>query len=377
MKIANYCVSDDACFKYRVLFPQQALAEKGLCQFRTYFSAQRDDSFAPDLVIFQKIFALPYLDLMREYQSRGIKTIFEVDDNYADLDRSNMCHLICSADRVTARKHQIAYRDNSIIQKAMPAYKSVLDYDVDTATNRAIDNFGNLLKFLHQADLVTVSAIALRKTYHGYGIRNIAVLPNLEKESEWRHVVRAPLLGRTVVGWAGSFSHFYTDLHPIAKPVIRAMNENPSVHLHLIGVPEAQELFAGAPKDRIFTQGWSAWEDYKTMIAEFDVNLAPSFGSVKFAKGKSAIRTQQAAMLGIPSIGSELTYGDFLRQSGGGCIAKNPNDWFEYLHNMCADSTHRREMGKKGKEYVWEHLTLGRNVQLWTSAYEGLIGGAK
>ncbi len=375
LKIESYSPKNDATAWYRIQFPLQALAEKGLAGFKMHFAEDTSISLdnKPDIAIFQRT-GLFHLELMRKLKADGVKIIFDCDDDLPNLDPTNPANLIISPSRETAARHHIALLNSPRMDLVLKDFAPFLKMKTNDVAMMATMNFDALIMGMKIADLTTVSTESLRKTYRGWGIKNIVVLPNMEKESEWRGVVRAPLLSRVVIGWAGGISHAFTDIEPIVKPVTRVLKENPQVHLHLIGVAELKGKFFTDKdiQDRIFCEAWSDWETYKTIIAEFDIALAPSYAKKRFAMGKSDIRCLQSWMNGIPVLASGLTYGESVRRSRGGVICNTEREWLYNLNLLVGNPDLRRAYGKCGKDYM-ESRVYETNTNLWVDTYRALL----
>lgn len=370
MKIAVYSETSDACWLYRCQFPLQAMAEQGLCEFQKYTSPTLDKAFKPDIAILQKHIDPKYIELTKELQADGIKVVYECDDSYTALDPTNMANLVCCNDRETTRRHVGAYKKTGMA-RWFPQYKHLLEHDTEWAVNDAVSNFGRHLRLMKVADLVQVSTRQLQKEYRGWGIKSV-VLPNYEKASEWVGVVKAPLIGQVIIGWAGSFSHYYTDIKPLVKPVTRILEENRNVRFKIVGIPEAMGLFSNVAKEQIEASPWESWDRYKEMVAEMDIVLAPSYASKKFAQGKSAIRVMQGWMKGNPCVASTLTYGKTVFESGGGLVADTEGEWYRHIDSLCKDSSLRRKLGSLGLSYM-QTQTYEANVSKWHEAYSRLL----
>lgn len=364
MKIVTYSPKDDATNWYRAKFPLQALAEKGLAQFEMHFGEDLNTSLDCDTVIFQRT-GLTHIPLMEKYKTMGKRVIYDIDDDIPNLDPTNPANLVVSPNRATAASHHVALLNTKDMTLVMEGLKPLLGMKTEDVAEMAVRNFDAIIHSMKIADCVTVSTVSLRKTYSGWGVKNIVVLKNQEKEGEWRGVVRSPLLGRVVLGWAGGISHAFTDIKPISKAVIQVMRENPNVHLHIIGVPELKGKFFDDKgiTERVFTEPWTTWESYKELVAEFDIALAPSFSQKKFAMGKSDIRCLQAWIKGIPTVASELTYGESTRDSGGGFVTEF--DWYTAMTKLVKDGDLRRSFGKSGETYVLEQRTYEKNTEAW------------
>ncbi len=361
------------------------MREKNLCEFKQYFGENFDKRPECDLAVFQRT-SLSHLPLMKELKARGIPVVFDLDDDLPNLPRSNPANMIISPHREVAMEHYRAFLKNrgmAMVLKDLATYLALPDMETGDEKTRiqkatfkvgemAIRNFNAVLESAKLADMLTVSTESLRKTYSGWGCKNVRVLSNQEKASEWRGVMKVPLLNRVVVGWAGGISHFFGDLQPLREPMGKILKLFPQVQFHLCGVPEIYKLFDNCPKDRVEIKQWTDWEEHKENVSEFDIQLAPLYGTPKFQRGKSDIRVLQGFMVGVPSVVTDMTYGQTIRDSNGGLIAETESEWVEQLSKLIADSDVRRQLGKNGKRYM-ETRTYEGHATEWFNAYQSLL----
>ena len=372
LKLVSYSPTDDPTMWYRVRWPWQSLAEKGLAVFENHFGEDTSISLdGPAVVLFQRT-GLTHLPLMKKFKENGVRVVYDIDDDLPHLPESNPANLIVSPSREVAARHHLALLNSPRMDLVLKDFAPFLKLKTVNVAEMAVRNFNAIIQSMKIADLVTVSTPSLKRTYSGWNVGKIAVLPNEEKQGEWTGIVRAPLLSRIVIGWSGGVTHYFEDLPPIQDAVARIMKENPTVHLHSLGIAEAGELFKSCPKERTFTEAWASWEEHKNRVAEMDIVLAPSFSNPKFGRGKSDIRILQGFMMGIPCVGSELTYGQTIRESGGGFVANTSKEWYESISKLVKDSDLRRELGANGKQYM-ESRVYETNTSMWMDTYQALL----
>jgi len=139
----------------------------------------------------------------------------------------------------------------------------------------------------------------------------------------------------------------------------------------LIGFSEATRLFEQV-QEQVITFEWMPLENYRHVVAAFDIALAPS-ASIRFNEGKSDIRVLEAALCGIPVVASETTYGDTVRAAGCGFVAKTVQKWQKGLARLVGNASLRSTLGKNGNEYVLRERTYDANAWRWAEAYSNLL----
>lgn len=385
MKILGLPSDNRACGHYRVIWPLQALQNAGLLD--TYVPPIKDgDRFVSlslegrkdpaelslvnnyDLIVLQRQLQRDILKLIKGAQSNGVKVVFDIDDSAISIPPSNPNYMVWGKDKRKVRSLATAYLKSGSVPKA------IRGMTVDEVVEKATITRQGILDNIKAADMVTVTTQSLKEEYTRFN-DNIVVLPNQMIMEFWKDLEYIKHPGRIWVGWAGGWTH-YKDLKIIRSAVREMIRRHDNVDLVLIGFDQAKDIvFEDIASDRVVTFPWSKdLKGYRKYVNSLDVVLAPSYDS-RFNAGKSSIRCLEAWCCGIPVVGSPTTYGETIKECGGGLVAKRPKDWVKGLSRLITNESLRGNMGKAGYNYTSKERTYEATVSLWLRAYESLLGG--
>jgi glycosyltransferase involved in cell wall biosynthesis len=99
---------------------------------------------------------------------------------------------------------------------------------------------------------------------------------------------------------------------------------------------------------------WSIDSQYSD-IMECDIGLAP-LPDDRFTRGKCGFKTLQYFSAGLPVVASPVCVnGELILKSGAGFVAQTNEQWKEQIIKLVQNETLRKEMGRKGKEYVKQY----------------------
>ena len=383
MKILGLPSDEHACGKYRVEWPFAALNDAGLAE--TYVPPiKHGDRFVklslegvknpaePDLVNNYDMIVLqrqPQKDVLRLItgaKSLGIRTVFDIDDSAISIQPSNPNFMVWGRDKRKIRSMITAYMKSGSVPKALRGKT------VDEVVAQASVLRNGLLNNLRAADMVTVTTPSLKEDYSRYN-NNIVILPNQMRIDLWKDLEYVPHEGRVWVGWAGGWTH-YEDLKIIKGAMREVIRRHENVDLVLIGFDQAKELvFDDIPPERVVTFPWSKdLAGYRKYVNSLDVSLAPSYSN-RFNEGKSDIRCLEAWCCKVPVVGSRTTYGNTIKESGGGLVAKQPKDWIKGLSRLISNKGRRESMGMAGYNYTSKKRTYRATTELWMDAYNSLF----
>lgn len=113
---------------------------------------------------------------------------------------------------------------------------------------------------------------------------------------------------------------------------------------------------------------WSALSENKE-LASSDIGIMPLENNL-WEKGKCGFKLIQYMASGLPVIGSDLPANEEIILHGEtGFIAKDENDWLNYLKYLLMNKDVAIQMGKKGRKRVEENYSY----QIWGDKYVSLI----
>jgi glycosyltransferase involved in cell wall biosynthesis len=329
-----------------------------------------------DIALFQRQPEPHIAELFRVAQEMGVKVVFDVDDDLYSVPPNSPSYLSWGRDwRKIGGLGQLSNKVAQAVDgRSICTDEKVVEYEAKCHaakqwTEQARANFDGIIRNLRLADLLTVSTRKLKQVYSKHR-NDIVVLQNQVEQQDWEQAIADPHEkpdGEVWIGWAGSRTH-WADLKEIARPIEEVLRRNPEARMVLVGFPEAQFLF----KRQVITFDWMPLDEYRSVVAAFDVALAPS-ASIQFNEAKSDIRVLEAAICGVPVVASDTTYGETIREANCGFVAKTPQRWIRHVNRLVSNASLRSTMGRAGREYVTKKRTYDANAWRWAETYSKLL----
>lgn len=262
--------------------------------------------------------------------------VYECDDLITDLDAENPAHA------------EFAPHDSKMVQ-------CLLSCDgVITST----ETLGKALKRRIQSPTPPFEAV---RNYLDYSQRN------------WVYAESKPhyLQGRTVIGWAGAESH-YEDDRPIRTALTEVLRERRDCCFAMCSHPNLQKAWRGAMPG-IRDEQWinlppREFQDYPSLLSSFDIGIAP-IRDTPFNRCKSDLKLMEYGTWSIPVIASDLPpYRGFIRETGGGLLCGNRDEWKQAILQYLDDPGLRREHGSRNYRYVTEQRSEDSCGREWEDA---------
>jgi glycosyltransferase involved in cell wall biosynthesis len=191
----------------------------------------------------------------------------------------------------------------------------------------------------------------------------VVVLPNMLPREHW-DVERTDNGDTVVVGWAGSVSRSW-DLRVVSTVMPYLLGRYPNLEFHVSG-PSNIEAFP--EHERIRLLGPVSIEQYPTLLAPFDIGLAP-LDDNEFNRAKSDLKFLEYARLGIPCVASKLEpYIHSIVPGVNGFLAKRERDWLKHLTALIEDAELRASIGAAAKDFAMTRI-IDDHIGLWEKAY--------
>lgn len=155
---------------------------------------------------------------------------------------------------------------------------------------------------------------------------------------------------------SGSRAHD-ADFSSIEQVLTKIMADYPHVQLLIGGyaaIPDVLQPFS----TRIKQFPFSGYAGYFGHLAQSDICVIPLLQD-RFNDCKSAIRYLEAAVLGIPTIATNI--GDFknlIINGENGFLASSDEEWDIALRQLIEDQVLHKNISQKSREYVMENQTL-------------------
>ncbi len=163
-----------------------------------------------------------------------------------------------------------------------------------------------------------------------------------------------------VLGYASGSRTHNRDFLEASPALLQLFAENPSVELHLIGYldlgPE-WDPFLG----RVKRLEYVPWRRLPSVLATFDVNLAPLEHGNPFCEAKSELKWVEAAAVSVPTIASPTApYRSAIRHGSDGYLASSTGEWLAALRALAGDAAHRAAVGAAAKASLLERYHPSR-----------------
>lgn len=219
-------------------------------------------------------------------------------------------------------------------------------------------------------DGLIVSTPYLKKQYQEYN-SNIHVVPNSIDFNIWDKLKPGkPKNKRIRIGWCGAATH-NGDLEFI-KPVIFKLLEKYK-NIEFFFAAGAPPFLVKKHKRILCHNGWYNPYDYPQSLKSkhFDIGLAPLLDN-NFNRGKSNLRWLEYSALKVPTVASSVEpFRRSIEHGVTGLLAKEPDDWFEYLSQLIEQEQYRKTVGINAYNHIKKHF----NLKYITKDYVDLLQG--
>jgi hypothetical protein len=282
-----------------------------------------------DLFIMQTPSEPEHIEMLDMLGKSGIATIFDVDDAYWALPEEHPAKAQWS-----------------------------------TASAKVMDRAASVV------DLVTVSNNFLEHRYLSKGGRT-EVLPNriMDAVTDLETTVTGAELGWT--GFVGNRD--WTDFKDIGQGVSLALFDA-GKHLRVVGdghgLREALDL---QPSTQVFATGGVDPELYYGTVAQaFNVGMVP-IGNSTFNRGKSSLKAQEFAALGMPVVASNVqVHRDRVGEKYNIFLAETPQQWYNGVTMFLKDPDLTAEIGAHNRRVAKAH-SLSNHATDWAQAWSRAV----
>lgn len=178
---------------------------------------------------------------------------------------------------------------------------------------------------------------------------------------------------RIVLGYASGSRTHNRDFLEASPALVRLFSEEPAVELHVIGYldlgPEWEPFLP-----RVKRLEYVPWRRLPSVLATFDVNLAPLEHGNPFCEAKSELKWVEAAAVSVPTIASPTApYRGAIRHGVDGFLAGTEEEWLAALRELARDPARRAAVG------VAAHVSLLERYQpaRMGRALAGILSGLR
>jgi glycosyltransferase involved in cell wall biosynthesis len=344
-RVLFLCGCDLAPLRYRVHHAAESLAALGV-RSRVLFHADpraaAEVEQADLLILFRAPFSQSVARAVAAARRRGLRVVFAVDDLVFHPDLGGDAPAL-------APEHPEMAHGFSEINRSYARTAGVCDAFIGSTPELA-DAAGSLgLAAFTIANVVGEAQLACAAQ---------TVVPPRER----------PALGF----FTGTDTHD-ADLQRIAKALAVALDAIPELTLELggpVALPPELAGFAG----RVVRHELVGWSDLPALLAGVDLNLAPLVTENGFNRAKSAVKFLEAALVGIPTVGSPFPA--LVEASAQGRLARVAQDgaaWEEALVGMIRDEGRRHALGAAARAMVRRSCHTRAIAPLWGDVLEEIL----
>lgn len=277
--------------------------------------------------------------------------VYDLDDNYLDLDASN-----------------------PVYQNFYKSYKTKAGKDMGMKPSR---NSATLTAALSLADALTVSTEPLKERMaahfkHVFNVEKpIYVIPNMNDLADWNYEPAPKHGDKVVIGYQGSTSH-KEDLLLVLPAIRNLMKKHKNLYLEVLGVIDVKDIDT-------FFKGWEmklldrvAMIPATKMFLEYpkwlsaqrwDIGIAPLVDTA-FTRSKSHIKWMEYAAYKVPTVASRV-YPYFMELAGREMITDGetgflcrPPEWETTLERLILDKSLRERIGQNAYNHIkdkWQY----------------------
>jgi hypothetical protein len=317
---------------YRTESPGKAMAqEEGVFVVNlTNVHRQKDPIMGKaDVLILENICDPDLLPLVKERKSNGQLTIYEISDDFGELQPWNPVYFF--------------YQNK--------------------------ENLALVQRLASFCDALQVTSPELKRRY-GHLNSHCKIFPNqisyvpperaFEKKDE------------VVVGWGGSHGHL-EDMAEIARPVIQWITSQTNVVLHLMCSGPTWQLFDSLPSNRKRRTIPGSIQDYYDFLARLDIGIG-MLKDTSFNRCRSDIKFLEYAVSGVVPVMARLEpYIDSVDTGKTGLLFSNSRELIEMLDHLVKDTARLMEISKAARQYVLQERLQSQHGQDRADSYRSLI----
>ncbi|MGH9842015.1 MAG: glycosyltransferase family 4 protein, partial [Blastocatellia bacterium] len=280
-------------------------------------------------------------------------------------------------------------------EKAIPLVYDVDDYIFDPAVSSRIDGVRMLTepdkalyqkgvlryrKCLENCDYATAPTEFLARMQTDLVKKSYVIVNTLNREQLQicQEIVSRETITRsdwvTLGYFSGSLTH-QKDFEQALPSLLRVFEDFLNVRLIIKGEFELDE-FPGLRRfeDRIALKPFSHWRELPLAISQVDINLIPLEPNSLFCESKSELKYFEAAILGKPSVASEVgPYKNVIEHGRNGLLAQNPETWYECLRCLIVDPSFRKSLGEAAREHVLKNYVPEKLAQDAETVYQDIL----
>jgi hypothetical protein len=213
-------------------------------------------------------------------------------------------------------------------------------------------------RLLRCADAIVVSTPALAEMLPEPSVDPLVLptVPDPARYSVVEHDEEHPV----VIGWTGSVGSigFLDPLEPVFNRLAR---EN---------LAELEVVSSQPWRPNVAFRRWRV-EDATTLFGDFTIGIMP-LPDTPYTRAKAGFKLLQYMAAGLPVVASPVgVNSELVTRSGAGYLAQGDDEWEFAIRELARDPGLRRELGRRGREFVEEFADLDGHARTLTRLLVG------
>lgn len=316
--------------RYRTLHLYQQLRLAGVgCQLSHLVNPQFEAQFrsAAIVILHRAPFNAQIDRLLRDLHQRGGLAVYDTDDLIFDPDAFNWIDSPDFQDPVRAR----LYREDMVrYRQTMNACDAIT-----VSTNYLMDRALSLNKpvWIHR---------------NAYNLEMLAY-----SDQAYQTTTKNPEI--VTVGYASGTPTHQKDFSLVLPALFQLFEKYHQVQLHVLGplkLDRAWEPFLAKYGSRVTRKARVPWRELPSVMAQWDINLAPLVMDNPFTQSKSEIKYMEAGLVRVPTIASPTDAFQYaIRPGENGFLAESDAQWAEFLE-VLLDKSKRDFIGVRAYDQV-------------------------
>jgi glycosyltransferase involved in cell wall biosynthesis len=317
-----------APFQYRVAHQLEELAQSDLAfaAFDQHYARLHRQLEQAQLLYLYRPAATPAMhQFIDQAQARRIPVIYDTDDLIWDERLIEYCDL--------KQVHGAA---------AIPAF--LAEFHRSKALMQRADAFVASTEYL---------AGLLRASFGkpAYANRNAVSQRMIEQSARLFERVQQRSHDHVVIGYFSGWPKAHEPDLAVALPgLLRALDEETHARLRIVGHFDVMAL-PEQVRARVETVPFQPFDQLLDAIAAVDINLAPIVDN-PHRRAKSAVKMLEAALVGVPTVASDLEPYQLIRRGESGMLAADDAGWRRAILALVRDAELRKRMGAAARAQV-------------------------
>lgn len=317
---------------YRTFAPGQAMAAVDGVHVVNFDQAHRRFEQIveqADVLVVNMVCSADLLPIMQRRKQSGRLTVFEINDDVAEIQPSNPLSGFFSQP----------------------------------------ENIRLFRRLALSADAVQYSVPELQRLYGSLNPRG-RVFENQLAELPPPRTARDE--GKLSIGWGGSSGHL-EDIAEVAPTLIDFVRRHPGVTLALMCSDRIWQLFDALPSERKRRTPIGSIQQFYAFVSSLDIGLAPNRDK-GFNRARSDVKFLEYAAYGAVPVLQRLTpYLDSVKQGQNGFLYDNPSELAALLERLVVDSDERSRVRQAAYAYVSEQRRQAPHATARLAFYAELL----